>query len=228
MSLILYGISSPNVVKILIMLEELSELFAFQHIDLFSGSQFSADFQQLNPNSKVPLLVTHDGKAIFESGAILLYLAEASGRFLPKEGNQRYDVIQWLMLQNTTVGPLLGQLNHFVSYAPEGEDYALGRYRREAKRIYAMLDKRLEGFDYLAGHEYTIADMATLPWTDYIENHGLDRLDYPALNRWRTALEQREAVIRARRFMRDVQERDGEMFARASPTARRRFLGLDE
>ena len=224
----LYGMSSPNVLKVMILLEELSLPYRFVHVDLFSEGQFDEAFLRLNPNAKVPVLVDETGEPVFESGAILFYLAERHGQLLPAAGRDRILTIEWLTLQMSTVGPLLGQLNHFTTYAPEGEAYALGRYTREARRIYTMLDRRLAESQHLAGEQYTIADIATLPWTDYFERQRLDRSAFPHIARWRDALEARPAVVRARESMRAVQNRDGAMFAAASPTSMRRFLGFGD
>lgn len=228
MTATLYGMSSPNVVKILIMLEELGESYDFEHVDLFSEGQFGAAFRALNPNSKVPVLVVDSEQPIFESGAILTYLAERHGRFLPASGTERYEVLKWTFLQVATIGPLLGQLNHFSTYAPPGQDYALGRYRREAHRIYTLLDERLEQSPFLGGAHYSIADMATLPWTDYVEKHGFERRAYPSLARWRDTLEKREAVQRSRAFIMRIQTEDQRRFSAGSPAARRRFIGLGD
>ncbi len=225
----LYGMSSPNVLKIMIALEEFGLDYDFVHVDLFSEGQFQPDFLALNPNAKVPVLVDQrgaDNQPIFESGAILQYLAEVEGSFLPAAGPGRYAVIKWLTLQVATVGPLLGQLNHFRTYAPAGEDYSIGRYSREAMRIYTMLDRRLAVSAYLAGPDYSIADIATLPWTDYFERQHLPRTDFPYIQRWRDVLEARPAVARARAAMVLVQQRDGAMFSAASEAAKRRFIGL--
>ena len=222
----LHGMSSPNVLKVMILLEELPLAYRFVHVDLFSEGQFDAAFLQMNPNAKVPVLVLDDEEPLFESGAIMFYLAERHGRFLPTAGRMRYRAVEWLTLQMSTIGPMLGQLNHFAIYAPPGEDYSRGRYSREATRIYAMLDRRLGESAHLAGDEYSIADMATLPWTDYFERQQLDRAAYPNIARWRAALEERPAVIRARADMQAVQMRDGEMFAASSEASRRRFLNL--
>ena len=222
----LHGMSSPNVLKVMILLEELSLDYDFVHVDLFSEGQFSDAFLRLNPNAKVPVLIEEEGAPIFESGAILFYLAEHHGRFLPASGRARYLTIEWLMLQMSTVGPLLGQLNHFTTYAPSGEAYSLGRYSREAQRIYAMLDHRLAESAHLAGDDYGIADIATLPWTDYFERQHLDRSAYPHIKRWRDTLEERPAVVGARSDMAAVQARDGTMFAAASDASRARFIGM--
>jgi len=225
----LYGMSSPNVLKIMIALEEFGLGYEFVHVDLFSEGQFQPDFLALNPNAKVPVLVDArgaDSQPIFESGAILQYLAEVEGRFLPPAGAARYAVIKWLTLQVATVGPMLGQLNHFRTYAPAGEDYSIGRYSREAMRIYTLLDRRLAESANLAGPDYSIADMATLPWTDYFERQQLPRADFPHIQRWRETIEARPAVTRARAAMALVQQRDAAMFKAGSEAARRRFIGL--
>jgi GST-like protein len=225
----LYGMSSPNVLKIMIALEEFGLAYEFVHVDLFSEGQFHPDFLALNPNSKVPVLVDERGadhQPIFESGAILQYLAEVEGKFLPQSGPGRYAVIKWLTLQLATVGPLLGQLNHFCTYAPPSEEYSIGRYSREATRIYTMLDHRLAASLYLAGPDYSIADMATLPWTDYFERQSLPRSDFPNIQRWRDTLEARPAVMRARAAMVLVQKQDGAMFSAGSEASKRRFIGL--
>lgn len=221
----LYGMSSPNVLKVVILLEELGLDYRFIHVDLFAEEQFGNAFRTLNPNAKVPVLVdAEDGGTIFESGAILTYLAEKSGRFLPASGPARYDVLKWLMLQVSTVGPLLGQMNHFTMYAPDGNEYSLGRYRREAQRIYTLLDDRLKTQEWLAG-EYSIADIATCPWTDYLERHGFRMADFPGIARWRGAIEGRDAVQRARAMIADVQAKDREMFGAAPKDGVKRFLG---
>ena len=221
----LYGMSSPNVLKVVILLEELGLDYRFIHVDVFAGEQFQESFQALNPNGKVPVLVDAEaGETIFESGAILMYLAEKYGRFLPASGAARYDVLKWLMLQVSTVGPLLGQMNHFKMYASEGNDYSLGRYSREAQRIYRLLDDRLKAEEWLAG-EYSVADIATYPWTDYLERHGFEMTDFPGIARWRGAIEGRGAVQRARAKIADVQAKDREMFGAAPQEGVKRFLG---
>lgn len=225
----LYGMSSPNVLKIMIMLEEMGAQWRFVHVDLFSEGQFDDAFSKLNPNSKVPVLVDeddHDIGPIFESGAILIYLAERSGRFLAASGPQRYETLKWLVLQLSTVGPLLGQLNHFVMYAPAGNDYSQTRYRTEAARIYRMLDERLAQHDWLDGSDWSIADMATYPWLDYVERHNLDRSDHPHVERWRSRIDANPAVQRARGRIAEVMTRDGAMFQAASEESKRRFFGF--
>src|SRR5262249_36099402 len=138
-------------------------------VDVFTGGQFEAGFKKLNPNAKVPVIIDHDGPGgtpytVFESGAILLYLADKSGQFLSRTTRERYDVIQWLQVQMTQVGPMFGQYVHFMRFAPKGNDYSLSRYRTQACRILDVLEARLTQVPYLGGAAYSIADMATFPW----------------------------------------------------------------
>ena len=165
----LYGMTSPNVVKVIIALEELGLPHQLKTVDVFSGQQFEADFVKLNPNAKVPVIVDSEGPGgkpytVFESGAILLYLAEKTGKLLPTEGAARYDIIQWLMVQLTGVGPMFGQFVHFFRFAPQGNDYSVSRYRTQVKRVCEVLEGRLAAAPFLGGAEYSIADVATFPW----------------------------------------------------------------
>jgi GST-like protein len=165
----LYGMGSPNVVKIYIALEELGLPYEVKPVDVFTNKQFDADFLKLNPNAKVPVIVDPDGPGgkpytCFESGAILLYLADKSGKLLAKEGAARYDAIQWMMVQMTTVGPMFGQHVHFIRFAPPGNDYARSRYTTQAVRVSEVVEHRLASSPYLGGAEYGIADIATYPW----------------------------------------------------------------
>jgi GST-like protein len=166
----LYGMGSPNVVKIFIALEELGLPYEVAPVDVFSGKQFDAEFTKLNPNAKVPVIVDSEGPGgkpytCFESGAILLYLAEKSGGLLPKDVAAKYDAIQWMMTQMTTVGPMFGQHVHFVRFAPAGNDYAKSRYTTQAIRVSEVIEQRLASSPYLGGAEYGIADIATYPWS---------------------------------------------------------------
>ena len=165
----LYCLTSPNVQKIFLMLEECGLPYNMKPVDVWKGEQYSPDFIKINPNSKIPAIVDHDGPGgkpytVIESGAILMYLAEKTGKFLPKDMAKRYDVIQWLMVQLTGVGPMFGQWTHFKLFAGAGNDYAMTRYQTEVKRLYEVLEKRLGACAYLGGDEYTIADIATFPW----------------------------------------------------------------
>ena len=166
----LYGMGSPNVVKIYIALEELGLPYEVAPVDVFTGKQFDAEFLKLNPLAKVPVIVDSDGPGgkpytCFESGAILLYLAEKSGKLLAKDGAARFDAIQWMMVQMTTVGPMFGQHVHFMRFAPPGNDYAKSRYTTQAIRVCEVIEQRLAASLYLGGPEYGIADIATYPWS---------------------------------------------------------------
>jgi GST-like protein len=194
----LYVWPTPNGYKISIMLEEIAMAYNVIDIDIQRGDQFQPDFLKISPNNKMPAIVDSDGPggkpiAIFESGAILLYLAEKSGKLMPKDMRGRYNVMQWLMFQMGSVGPMLGQANHFRSYAPEKIPYAIDRYTNETKRIYGVIDRRLAEAPYIAG-DYSIADIAIFPWLRSYERQGLKLEDFPNLNRWYTAIDARPAV----------------------------------
>jgi GST-like protein len=195
-----YALTSPNVQKIFIMLEELALPYKFIPVDVWKGDQFQPDFLKLNPNGKIPVIVDHEGPGgkpytVFESGAILLYLAEKTGKFLPTDMAKRYEVMQWLMIQLTGIGPMFGQLTHFKIFAPkEGNDYSLTRYHSEVKRLYELLEKRLAQTPYLGGDAYSVADIATFPWTRNHDQHGVSWSDNPNLARWFEAISARPAV----------------------------------
>ncbi|MBV9591555.1 MAG: glutathione S-transferase N-terminal domain-containing protein [Hyphomicrobiales bacterium] len=199
----LYGMTSPNVVKIIIALEELGLPHELKTVDIFNGQQFDPAFVKLNPNAKVPVIVDSDGPGgkpytVFESGAILLYLAEKTGKFLPKEGGARYDVIQWLVVQLTGVGPMFGQFVHFFRFAPQGNEYSVSRYRTQVKRVCEVLETRLGEAPYLGGTEYSIADIATFPWGRNVKMLlGEGANAYPKVLAWVDKIEKRPAVVRA-------------------------------
>lgn len=198
-----YALTSPNVQKIYIMLEETGLPYKEIFVDVWKGDQFKPEFLKINPNGKIPVIVDHDGPGgkpytVFESGAILLYLAEKTGKFLPTDTAKKYDVIQWLMIQVSGVGPMFGQFTHFNMFAPKpGNEYALSRYRTEMKRLYEVLEKRLAVAPYLGGDEYSIADIATWPWTRNHDAQGVKWEDNPNLARWFNAIAERPAVKRA-------------------------------
>ena len=195
--LILYGMQSPNVRKVVILLEELELPYELRHVAVFKGEQFTPEFLAMNPLAKVPVLVDPRlGRPLAESGAILFWLAERGGRFLPAEGPDRYEAMQWLMVQMALIGPMLGQLNHFQMLS-QGNDYARGRYAAQAERLYRLLDDRLAAREWIAGDGYSIADIAIWPWATYLEQHGFDPAAHPALLRWRGAIEARPAIARA-------------------------------
>ena len=197
-----YALTSPNVQKIYIMLEETGLPYREKFVDVWKGEQYNPEFLKINPNNKIPAIVDHEGPGgkpytVFESGAILMYLAEKSGKFLPKDTARRYDVIQWLMIQLTGVGPMFGQLTHFKNFAPAGNDYSLKRYQSEVKRLYRVLEKRLGAIAYLGGDDYSVADIATFPWTRNHDLQGVRWEDNPNLARWFKAIAERPAVKNA-------------------------------
>ena len=196
----LYTWPTPNGHKVHIFLEETGLEYTVIPVNILTGDQFDPEFLKISPNNKMPAMVDRDGPdgkpyAVFESGAMLLYLAEKTGRFMPAGMAERYTVIQWLMFQMGGVGPMLGQAHHFRLYAPEKIDYAFDRYTNEATRLYRVVDTRLAEVEYLAG-DYSIADMATYPWLRYHENQGQKLEDYPHLKRWYDTLSVRPAVQR--------------------------------
>jgi len=196
----LYTDTTPNGYKISIMLEEIGLPYKAHHVDIGKGDQFKPEFLKLSPNNKIPAIVDSDGPGgkpygMMESGAILMYLADKTGKLWPKETRARYDVAQWLMFQMGHIGPMLGQAHHFRIYAPEQLPYAVDRYTKEAKRLYGVLEKRLKDHAYLAG-DYSIADIATWPWLRRPERQGVDRADYPNVQRWFEAIAARPAVER--------------------------------
>lgn len=196
-----YALTSPNVQKIYIMLEETKLPYKEHFVDVWKGDQYDPAFIKINPNSKIPAIVDSDGPGgkpytVFESGAILMYLAEKTGQFLPKDLAKRYDVIQWMMVQMTGVGPMFGQFTHYKMFAPKDKDnsYSMTRYQTEVKRLYEVLEKRLGQSPYLGGADYSIADIATFPWTRNHDMQGVKWDDNPNLARWYKAIDERPAV----------------------------------
>lgn len=194
----LYTWSTPNGVKVHIMLEEVGLPYTVHPIDIGAGDQFDPAYLELNPNNKIPTIVDNEGPegkpfVVFESGAILFYLAEKTSRLMPGDPVGRHTVMQWLMFQMGGIGPMLGQCHHFRHYAPEKIPYAIERYTNEAARLYCVLDRRLEKSEYLAG-KYSIADIAAWPWIRLYERQGQDLADYPNVRRWHDAIKQRPAV----------------------------------
>lgn len=178
------------------MLEELGMEYEIVPVDIAHGAQMKSEFLAMNPNHKIPVLVDGD-LTIFESGAILIYLVEKSGKFQPKNLKQKYEILEWLMFQMASVGPMFGQANHFVKYAPEKIDYAINRYLDETKRIMGVLETRLSQVPYLSG-EYGIADIATWPWVRTAQNAGnTDISQFPNVEKWFKSINAREAVKRA-------------------------------
>lgn len=198
----LFGGDSPNVIKVLIALEELGMDYVRRPLDIMTGEQFSPAYLAINPNSKIPAIVDDmpaDGGAalsLFESGAILLYLAEKAGALIPTAPRARSTVQAWLMWQMAGQGPMLGQAGHFRNYAPDSIPYAIQRYSKEAARLYGVLDARLKGREFVAG-DYSIADIACWPWILFRDHHGIDLADFPEVDRWFQAMRLRPAVERA-------------------------------
>jgi len=197
----LYSWPTPNGHKVHIMLEEVGLPYRAISVDIGAGAQFEPDFLKISPNNKVPAIIDPDGPggkpiALFESGEILLYLAEKADRFLPASGADRYVVLEWLMFQMGGVGPMLGQAHHFRVYAPEKIVYAIERYTKEAERLYGVMNQRLSEVPYFAGAEYSIADMSIWPWLCYHERQGINIDDYPHVKRWYQEIGERPAVKR--------------------------------
>jgi len=202
-----YSWPTPNGHKVHIMLEECGLKYKVHAVDIGAGDQFKPEFLAISPNNKIPAIVDSDGPdgkpiSLFESGAILVYLAGKTGRFLPADVRGRYVALQWLMFQMGGLGPMLGQAHHFRIYAPEKIEYAINRYSNEARRLYGVMDKRLGEVPYFAG-DYGIADMAIYPWTRSHANHGVDLADYPNVKRWYEAIGARPAVQRGMQVLAD-------------------------
>ncbi len=197
-----YSWPTPNGDKVHIMLEECALPYRVHAIDIGAGDQFAPEFLQISPNNRIPAIVDPDGPdgqpiSIFESGAILLYLAGKSGRFMPHDERGRWQVMQWLMFQMGGVGPMLGQAHHFRVYAPEKIDYGIQRYTNEARRLYGVMDRQIASTGaYIAGSDYSIADVAIFPWLRGWERQGIDWADYPALKTWFDCVAERPAVQR--------------------------------
>ena len=208
-----YSWATPNGHKVHIMLEEcglrLGRDWRAIPTDIGSGDQFKPEFLRISPNNKIPALVDPngpDGKpiALFESGAILLYLAAKTGCFLPQSDRLKFQVLQWLMFQMGSVGPMLGQTHHFRMYAPEKIDYAVNRYTSETRRLYGVMDKQLGSSRFIACDEYTIADIAIFPWLRSWQNQGIAWADYPRLKVWFDLIAARPAVARGVQVLADL------------------------
>ena len=197
----LYSMATPNGHKVHIMLEECGLPYRIHHIDIGQGDQFKPEFLAISPNNKIPAIVDENGPdglpiSLFESGAILVYLAGKVNQFLGQTDREKFTVLQWLMFQMGGLGPMLGQAHHFRIYAPEPVEYAIQRYTNEAKRLYGVLERQLSQHTYLAGEEYSIADIASFPWTRSWKIQGIDLADYPHVKRWHDTIAARPAVQR--------------------------------
>ena len=223
----LYTWPTPNGHKVHIMLEETGLEYAVHPININKGDQFGPEFLKISPNNKMPAIVDQDGPdgtpySVFESGAILIYLAEKTDKFLPKDARGRYDAIQWLMFQMGGVGPMFGQAHHFRTYAPEEIKYAVDRYTNEAGRLYGVMDRRLEVSRFLGGDTYTIADIATFPWALNPDRKGQDPADFPNVQRWLDEIGKRPAVKRGLEILAEHRRKPGEQI---SEEAKRNMFG---
>lgn len=194
---------TPNGHKVTLFLEEAGLEYSVKPVNIGDGDQFKPDFLEISPNNKMPAIVDHDPaggggpQAVFESGAILLYLAEKTGKFLPADPRARIEALEWLFWQMAGLGPMSGQYGHFNVYAPEKIGYAIERYTKEVNRLLKVLDTRLEGRDFLAGGEYSIADMASYPWINAYDSAPIDMAPYPNVVRWQEAIAARPATVKA-------------------------------
>jgi GST-like protein len=192
----LYTWATPNGRKVSIALEELGLPYHVHAIDISRGDQHTPEFTAISPNQKIPAMVDQEsGIALMESGAILLYLAEKTRRLLPSEPKRRWATIQWLMWQKGGLGPMLGQAHHFLKFNPGKSSYAEERYQREAQRLYGVLERQLMLSDFIAGHEYTIADIASFPWVSRFEFQQIDLNDFPNVRAWYLRIARRPAVV---------------------------------
>ena len=196
-----YTWPTPNGHKIHIMLEETGLPYRVHAVNIGAGDQFKPEFLRISPNNKIPAIVDSDGPdgnpiSMFESGAILVYLASKTGKLLPENIRDRWAALQWLMFQMGSIGPMLGQAHHFLRYAPEKIPYAMERYTKEANRLYGVLDRRLGESRYVACGEYSVADIAIMPWLRFAANQGVDAAQYPNFKRWFDEINERPAVKR--------------------------------
>ena len=206
-----YSWATPNGHKIHIMLEECKLSYRAHPVDIGKGDQFTPEFLAISPNNKIPAMTDTDGPdgkpiSLFESGAMLVYLAGKTGKFLGKTDRERYNTLQWLMFQMGGIGPMLGQCHHFRNYAPEKIEYAINRYTNEAKRLYGVLDRQLAKTPYVAGKNYTIADIAIWPWMRNWKGQGVELDAVPNVKRWFADIEARPAVQRGVKVLADLRQ----------------------
>jgi GST-like protein len=224
----LYTTPTPKGYKASVTLEELGLLYEVHPIDLSKNVQKEPWFLAINPNGRIPAIVDRDGPAgerlaLSESGAILVYLAEKTGRLLARSGPERYAALQWLMFQMSAIGPVFGQLYHFRTDAVEKVPYAIDRYMDEARRLYRVLDRRLAGSSFLAGEEYTIADIATWPWAHGIDRQGHDPSEFPNVVRWFELIRARPAVQRGVKLFRELRRQQLDAASREVLFGKRQF-----
>lgn len=223
-----YGMSSPNVIKVIIMLEELEVDWSFEHVYVLKGEQFDPAFHALNPNGRVPVLVDLSGReqpfTVIESGAILQYLAEKHGGFIPADPLGRSTVIQWLTFQVASIGPMFGQYLHFSRFAGEGNDYAVARYTAEAVRIIRVVEERLKLTSFLGGETYSVADIAAYPWLAQVSSALVSSAETPFLTSWLEVVGSREKVRRALDIVQSIAPKDTASFAAATAADLDRFF----
>ncbi|MPY71239.1 MAG: glutathione S-transferase family protein [Alphaproteobacteria bacterium] len=210
--IVLHAWPTPNAHKVSIMLEECALPYRVQVVDITAGDQFKPEFLKIGPNNRMPAILDEDGPegapvSVFESGAILVYLAEKTGRFLPASGAARYAALEWLMFQMANLGPVCGNAHHFRDAAPERVPYAIQRFTDEAARLYGVMDRRLAGAPYLAGDDYSIADMACWPWVRVHRYHGQDWAPFPHVKAWFDRIAARDAVQRGMALLADERAR---------------------
>jgi GST-like protein len=208
----LHSTPTPNGQKVMIMLEETGLEWKHVDVNIRIGDQFKPEHLKLSPNNKIPAIIDTDGPgggpySLMESGAILIYLAEKTGRFIPREARKRYDTLQWLMFQMGHIGPMFGQANHFNNYTKEVIQYARDRYNNEALRLYRVLDNRLRASAWIGCDEYTITDIASYPWCKGHKDRGVDKAGFPHFMRWFEAMEARPAVKRNNEMAAEIRAR---------------------
>ena len=224
-----YGCISPNVLKVLVGVEEVGTPYHYNYVSVLMGENQAAEFAALNPNRKVPIIVDPDGPdgkslVVWESGAILIYLAEKAGVLIPNDAGSRYAALQWLMFQMSGIGPMFGQYVHFSRYA-QSQTYSRDRYYTEVLRLYDVTEGRLQQSRFLAGNEYSIADISAWPWLYMLEIEGLDRSNYPNMNRWIAEIADRPAVERAMVVFSSMKFPDMVQFGEDHPDHLDRFFG---
>ncbi|MBF6603455.1 MAG: glutathione S-transferase N-terminal domain-containing protein [Sphingorhabdus sp.] len=226
----LYFAPTPNGWKISVMLEEAGLDYQVHWVNIGAGEQFEPGFLAISPNNRIPAIVDHDPDgggepvSVFETGAILLYLAQKTGRFLPDDLRGRTAATEWLMWQMAGLGPMMGQHGHFKLYAPERIAYATERYRNEVLRLFGVMDRRLARYDYLAGEQYSVADIACFPWVQTYKRQEIDLADFPHVQRWYETLKQREGLRRGMALGRDRINRNPQDDAQA----RRTLFGIKD
>lgn len=226
----LYFAPTPNGWKISVMLEEAGLDYQVHWVNIGAGEQFEPGFLAISPNNRIPAIVDHDPDgggepvSVFETGAILLYLAQKTGRFLPDDLRGRTAATEWLMWQMAGLGPMMGQHGHFKLYAPERIAYATERYRNEVLRLFGVMDRRLARYDYLAGEQYSVADIACFPWVQTYKRQEIDLADFPHVQCWYETLKQREGLRRGMALGRDRINRNPQDDAQA----RRTLFGIKD